>query len=233
MDEWCVRSEMVIGEEGLSKLRSRAVAIFGLGGVGGYACEALCRSGIGELHLFDHDTFSVSNLNRQILATKDTIGKFKVDAARDRALSINPDIKVYAHNMFFLPENAAEVDFAAFDYVIDAIDTVTGKLKLIECAKEANVPIISCMGTGNKLKAQMLEIDDIMNTSVCPLAKVMRKELRARGIDSCKVVYSKEEPVKVHQSTPGSLVFVPAAAGILMAQEAIRDLLNQAVDMES
>lgn len=196
MSEMLDREERLIGKSAVDKLKKSHVAIFGIGGVGGYAVEALARSGIGELSLYDHDTISESNLNRQIIALRSTIGQYKVDVMKARIEDINPEAIVHANKMFFLPENKDEIDFAKYDYVIDAIDTVSGKIALIECCKQANVPIISAMGAGNKLDATAFEVADISKTSVCPLAKVMRRELKARGITSCKVVYSKEPPRK-------------------------------------
>lgn len=226
------RTELQLGKEAMEKLRASSVAVFGVGGVGGYVVEALARTGIGTLALFDNDTVSLTNLNRQIIATHSTIGEYKVDVAKRRILDINPEAKVIANRMFFLPENAKEIDFTGFDYVVDAIDTVTGKIELVMCAKKADVPIICSMGAGNKLEASMLEVADIYQTSVCPLAKVMRRELKERGIEKCKVVYSKEQPCKPLASdevtskrqVPASNAFVPAAAGLIMAGEVVKDL---------
>ncbi len=228
------RTALLIGEENVERLAKARVAVFGVGGVGGYTVEALARSGIGTLDVIDNDTVAVSNLNRQILATEATIGQDKVEAARDRILSINPDCAVNMWKTFYLPENADQFDFTQYDYVVDAIDTVSGKLMLAVAAKEAGTPIISCMGAGNKLQAALLEVADIYETSVCPLAKVMRRELKKRGIDHLKVVYSKEKPIKPgetdtpvthRRSTPGSTAFVPGCAGLIMAGEVVRDLL--------
>ncbi len=232
MKEQFVRTEMILGEKGMEQLFHSSVAVFGLGGVGGHVMEALARSGIGTLYLCDNDTVSESNLNRQIIATYDSVGKYKTDVARERILSINKDANVIMNRSFVLPENADAIDFTKFDYIVDAIDTVAGKLTLIEHAKAAGVPIISCMGTGNKMNAGMLEIADIYETSVCPLCRVMRKELKARGIENCKVLYSKEEPIhpKVEvcqegrRSVPGSNAFVPAVAGLMIAGEVVREL---------
>lgn len=235
MSEMLDREERLIGREAVCKLKKAHVAVFGIGGVGGYAVEALARSGIGELSLYDHDTVSESNLNRQIIALRSTIGKYKVDVMSERIADINPDAIVRANRMFFLPENSEEIDFAGFDYVIDAIDTVSGKIALIECCKNAGTPVISAMGAGNKLDATAFEVADISKTSVCPLAKVMRRELKARGIESCKVVYSKETPRKPidtegssdsneRKVVPGSNAYVPATAGLVLAGEVIKDL---------
>lgn len=235
MEEQFSRTAMLLGEEAIEKLHNARVAIFGLGGVGGYALEALCRSGIGTLHLIDSDTLSVSNLNRQILATHDTVGILKVDAAKARVLSINPDCQVFTYPIFFTPETADALDFSQFDYVIDAIDTVTGKLCLIQKATDAGIPIISCMGTGNRLDASALRLMDISKTSNCGLARVMRKELRKRGINHLKVVCSLEEPLTPvggeeeaaalgKRQIPGSNAFVPGAAGLLLAGQVIQDL---------
>ena len=228
------RTELLFGPDGMEKLSKARVAVFGLGGVGGYAAEALVRSGVGTLDLIDHDRVSESNLNRQILATADTIGRYKADVARERALSINPDAIVTAYKVFYAPDTAGRFDFTRYDYVVDAIDTVTAKLALAQRAYASGVPLISCMGTGNKLYPGMLEVSDIYQTSICPLARVMRKELRKRGIPRLKVVWSREEPLTPKQGgpvrdsgrpAPGSTAFVPAAAGIMLAAEVVRDLL--------
>ncbi|MBR4123606.1 MAG: tRNA threonylcarbamoyladenosine dehydratase [Clostridia bacterium] len=225
------RTALLIGKENLNKLKNSRVAVFGIGGVGGYAVEALARSGIGTIDLFDNDTVSVTNINRQIIATNKTIGLDKVVAAAQRISEINAEIKVNCHNIFFSAET--DIDFTDYDYIIDAIDTVTSKIELIVKAKENNIPIISSMGTGNKLNADMLEIADIYKTSVCPLARVMRYELKKRGIKSLKVVYSKEEPIKPKIQTkefgrhiPASIAFVPAVSGMLLAGEVIKDIIN-------
>ena len=218
----------------MRKLAESRVALFGLGGVGGYALEALVRSGIGALDLFDHDRVDVTNLNRQILALTDTVGRLKVEAAAERARRISPDVSLTLHPVFFLPENADEFDFTLYDYVIDAVDTVAAKLAIVEKAKAAGTPAISCMGTGNKLDPSALRAADLFETSVCPLAKVMRREARKRGITSLKVVYSREEPItpvspapgKAGRPAPGSTAFVPAAAGMLLAAEVVRDLIR-------
>lgn len=228
------RTELLYGPEAMERLAKASVAVFGIGGVGGYAVEALARSGVGTLHLFDNDTVALSNLNRQIIATHDTIGMYKVDAAKARILSINPHASVIPHKLFFMPDTADQIDFSAFDYVIDAIDTVTGKIELVLRANAAHVPIISSMGAGNKKNASAFEVTDIYKTSVCPLAKVMRKELKARQIKHLKVVYSRELPVKPlpsseplpegRRSIPGSTAFVPSVAGLMIAGEVINDL---------
>ncbi|MBQ6602987.1 MAG: tRNA threonylcarbamoyladenosine dehydratase [Eubacterium sp.] len=230
MKEMSVRTAMILQEEGVEKLGAATVAVFGLGGVGGYVTEALARAGIGCLHLIDNDTFSESNLNRQILALHSTLGMKKTEAAKRRVLDINPECNVVIHDMFFLPETAGEIDFSAFDYVVDAVDTVTAKLAIIEAAKNAGVPVISVMGTGNKLDASAFEVADISKTSVCPLAKVMRRELKKRGIEGVKVVYSREDPKGSTlgddrgRHAPGSVSYVPGAAGLLAAGEVIKHI---------
>ena len=226
------RTEMLIGKDVVERLASCRVAIFGIGGVGGYVMEALARSGIGHFDLIDNDTVNITNLNRQIIATHDTIGEFKVDAAKKRILSINPRAKVSAYKTFYLPENSCQFDFSSYDYVIDAVDTVTAKIEIIVNAKKAGVPVISCMGTGNKLSPTLFEITDIYKTSVCPLAKVMRRELKKRGVEKLKVLYSKEEPVKQSSDSsakpvPASIAFVPSAAGLIIAGEVIKDLIER------
>ena len=226
------RTEILIGEEALNALKKARVAIFGIGGVGGYTAEALVRSGIGHFDLIDNDTVSLTNINRQIIATTSTIGKYKTDVMKERMLDINPDVEVVLHPCFFLPENKDKFDFSKYDYVVDAVDTVTAKLTIIEEAKRAGVPVISCMGAGNKLDATQFEVADIAKTSVCPLAKVMRRELKKRDIEHIKVVYSKEEAKKPlmdiedcnKRATPGSIAFVPSVAGLILAGEVIKDL---------
>lgn len=228
------RTELLIGQENLERLSYARVAVFGVGGVGGYTIEALARSGIGTLDLIDNDTVALSNINRQIIATHKTIGKYKVDVAKERILDINPDAKVYTHRTFYLPETAEKFDFTQYDYVVDAIDTVTGKIGLVEQAKAAGVPIISAMGAGNKMDASAFEVADISKTSICPLARVMRRELKKRGIEHLKVVYSKEKamtPLEAEESTgrrqtPGSMAFVPSVAGLIIAGEVIKDLIK-------
>ena len=235
MDSQFSRTGLLLGDDAMTRLKNARVAVFGIGGVGGYAVEALCRSGVGALDLFDHDTVSLTNLNRQIIATHDTVGKLKVEAARERILSIHPAAIVRTHPVFYTPETAGDYDFTQYDYIIDAIDTVTGKLCIIQNAIAAGVPVISCMGTGNKLDATALQVTDISKTTNCPLARVMRKELRKRGIHHLKVVYSTEDaltPVGAEEEAaalgkrtiPGSTAFVPGAAGLILAGEVIRDL---------
>ena len=230
------RTALLFGGEAMEKLKNSTVAVFGIGGVGGYCVEALARSGVGTLHLIDDDTVNITNLNRQIIATRDTIGMEKVEAAKQRILSINPEAAVFTHKTFYLPETAGQFDFTQYDYVADAIDTVTGKLMLVQAAKAAGTPIISCMGAGNKLDPTAFEVADISKTSVCPLARIMRKELGRRGIKHLKVVYSKElalTPARAEEEegnahpkrqTPGSNAFVPAVAGLILAGEVIKDL---------
>lgn len=230
------RTELLIGSENIEKLNNSRVAVFGIGGVGSFTAEALVRAGVGSIDLIDSDEVSVTNINRQIIALHSTVGKSKVDVARDRLLDINPNAVVVSHNMFFTAENAHELDFSNYDYVVDAIDTVTSKLLLVQQANESNTPIICSMGTGNKLDPTALEIADIYDTSVCPLARVMRTQLRKRGVKELKVVYSKEEPLKPADSDekmpqsrrqiPGSVSFVPSVAGLIIAGEVIKDLIK-------
>ena len=210
----------------MDRIASCHIAVFGIGGVGGYVVEALARSGVGALDLIDSDKVAPSNLNRQIIATRSTIGRFKVDVAAERIADINPECKVRTFKTFFLPETADQFDFSEYDYVVDAIDTVTGKLALIEKAKAAGVPIISSMGAGNKVNPAAFEVADIYKTSVCPLAKVMRRECKKRGIKSLKVVYSTEEPIIKPENgrLPGSVSFVPGAAGLIIAGEVVKDI---------
>lgn len=232
MKEQFVRSELLLGAENIERLQRARVAVFGVGGVGGYVVEALARSGVGALDLIDNDTVSISNLNRQIIALHSTVGKYKVDVAADRIHDINPEAVVRTYRTFFMPDTAEQFDFSQYDYVVDAIDTVTGKIELIMKAEAEGTPIISSMGAGNKMDASAFEVADIYKTSVCPLAKVMRKELKARGVKHLKVVYSKELPLKplkdihdgVRRSVPGSLAFVPSAAGLIIAGEIVKDL---------
>ena len=229
MPEQFSRTELLLGQEAMDRLRQSCVAVFGIGGVGGHVVEALARVGIGHLDLIDHDKVSRSNINRQIIATLDTVGMDKVDVMKRRILSINPDACVGTYKCFYLPENADMFDLGKYSFVVDAIDTVTAKIELIMRAGEADVPIISCMGTGNKLNPMQLEIADIYQTSVCPLAKVMRRELRKRNVEKLKVLYSKEEPIKNYLSmqgraVPGSVSFVPSAAGLIIASEVIKEL---------
>ena len=235
MKEQFLRTGMLRGEAAVERLQKARVAVFGLGGVGGYTVEALARSGVGQLDLIDNDTVSVSNLNRQILATHSTVGLPKVEAAKRRVLDINPECVVRTHSVFYTPETAGEFDFTQYDYIVDAIDTVTGKLQLVQQAHAAGTPIISCMGTGNKLDASAFEVADISKTSMCPLARIMRKELGKRGIKHLKVVYSREEALTPtgweeeaaalgKRQIPGSVAFVPGAAGLILAGEVIKDI---------
>lgn len=235
VSEQFVRTELLLGEEAMEKLARARVAVFGVGGVGGYVCEALVRSGVGAFDLIDKDTVSVSNLNRQIIATRKTVGRPKVEVMKERMLDINPDVDVRIHECFFLPENAADFPFEEYDYVVDAVDTVTAKVELIMQAKAHQVPIICAMGAGNKLDPSRFQVADIYKTNVCPLARVMRHEMKKRGVKKLKVVYSEEQPItpaKVEvdpeskKVTPGSTAFVPAAAGLLLASEVIKDLIK-------
>ena len=248
MENQFERLELLLGAHAIDKLSSATVAIFGVGGVGGYVAEALARSGVGSFVLVDNDVVSVTNLNRQIIATRKTVGKYKAEVMRDRMLEINPDVKIEIHKCFFLPENADEFAFNEYDYIVDAVDTVTAKIELILRAQKEGIPIISAMGAGNKLDAGRLKIADIYDTKICPLARVMRRELKKRNVKSLKVVYSDEQPIRPiedmsiscrthcicppgaqHKCTerrdiPGSTAFVPAVAGLLIAGEVIRDL---------
>lgn len=241
------RTELLFGEEAMKILATSRVAVFGIGGVGGYAVEALARSGVGALDLIDDDKVCVTNINRQIIALDSTVGMYKVDAAAQRIREINPDCKVSCHKMFYMPETADKLDFSQYDYVIDAIDTVTGKIEIIMQAKQAGVPVISSMGAGNKLDPTRFEVADIYKTSVCPLAKVMRYQLKRRGVKKLKVVYSKEEPItpqgqavddgsgktdmrsgSARRSTPASVAFVPSVVGLIIAGEVIKDIVKKA-----
>ncbi len=217
------RTELLIGEEAVNKLRNAHVAVFGIGGVGGYATEALARSGVGELTIVDKDNVDITNLNRQIIALHSNINKPKVAVMEERLKDINPDIKVNAKELFFLPDTADQFDFEEYDYIVDAVDTVTAKLAIIEKAHKAGTPVISAMGAGNKLDPTKFEVTDISKTSVCPLARVMRKELKNRGIDHLKVVYSTEEP-KQKSETVASIATVPSVCGLILANEVIKDL---------
>jgi tRNA A37 threonylcarbamoyladenosine dehydratase len=226
------RSALLLGEEGVQKLKQAHVAVFGVGGVGGYVVEALARSGVGALTLIDPDKVSESNINRQIIALSSTVGEYKTRAAAARVQDIHPDCVVHTQEIFYLPETDT-VDFSAFDYVVDAVDTVSAKLAIIERATQAKKPVISAMGAGNKLDPTRFEVADIAKTSVCPLARVMRRELKKRGIEHVKVVYSKEEPLPSNvtdeatgKAVPGSVAFVPSVAGLIIASEVIKDLLN-------
>ena len=242
------RTELLLGQDSIRKLSEKRVAVFGIGGVGGYVTEALARSGVGALDLIDKDTVSISNINRQIIALTSTVGKYKTEVMKERILDINPDLQVKTYNMFYLPETADQFDFTRYDYVVDAIDTVTGKIALVLHAQRDNVPVISSMGAGNKLDASQFEVADIYKTKVCPLAKVMRRELKKRGVKKLKVVYSEEQPTRPiedmaiscrtncicppgaeHKCTerrdiPGSVAFVPSVAGLIIAGEVVKDL---------
>ena len=236
MIEQFSRTQLLLGDAAMEKLYRARVAVFGIGGVGGYTVEALARSGVGQLDLIDSDTVSISNINRQILATHSTVGRLKVDAAKDRMLDINPGCIVRTYPCFYLPDTADQFDFTQYDYIVDCIDTVTGKLQLVERAVEAGTPIICSMGTGNKLDPSAFQVADISKTSMCPLARIMRKELKKRGINHLKVVYSQEEaltPVGAEEEMkllgkrqiPGSTAFVPGTAGLILAGEVIKDLI--------
>ncbi len=226
------RSGLLLGKDGMEKLKNSRVAVFGIGGVGGHAAEALARTGVGSLDLFDNDTVSLTNINRQIIATLDKVGEYKVDVMKERIALINPDAQVIANRCFFMPDNSAEFDFTQYDYVIDAVDTVTAKLELVMKSQEAGVPIICSMGAGNKLDPTAFQVTDIYKTSVCPLARVMRNELRKRGVKKLKVVYSQEPAITplpseeecAKKSVPGSVAFVPSVAGLILAGEVIKDL---------
>ena len=230
------RTQLLFGKEAMERLSKSRVAVFGIGGVGGYTVEALARSGVGAIDLIDNDKVCLTNINRQIIATHKSVGKYKVDVEAERILEINPDCKITVHRTFYMPDTQEEFDFTLYDYVVDAIDTVTGKLTIVENAKKCNTPVISSMGAGNKLDPTAFEVADIYKTSVCPLAKVMRRELKKRGINHLKVVYSKEQPIKpiedldidsqdsVRRETPGSNAFVPSVVGLIIAGEVIKDL---------
>ena len=238
------RTQLILGKEAMDKLAHARVALFGVGGVGGFTVEALARSGVGEIDLIDNDKVCISNINRQIIATFDTIDRYKVDVAAERIASINPNAKINTYKVFFTPETSSEFDFSKYDYVVDAIDTVSGKIELIIKATEVGTPIISSMGAGNKLDPTAFEITDIYKTSVCPLARVMRSELKKRGINKLKVVYSKEKPLKPvnnefvnstndnldisskHKQVPGSIAFVPSVVGLIIAGEVIKDITD-------
>ena len=233
------RTELLIGKTSVEKLHNKRVAIFGIGGVGGYVCEALVRSGIGHFDLIDNDDVSLTNINRQIIATHSTVGRDKVEVMKERMLDINPEVDVTIHKCFFLPDTADSFDFEAYDYVVDAVDTVTAKLALIMKCKEVGTPIISSMGTGNKMDPSRFRIAEINDTTMCPLAKVMRKELKKRGIDSLKVVFSDEKPLEPsadvdeveapsdgRRAVPGSSAFCPPVAGLIIASEVVKDLIK-------
>lgn len=235
MLDWLSRTELMFGGEGIEKLKNSRVAVFGIGGVGGYAVEALVRAGIGAIDLIDGDKVNVTNLNRQLIATRKTIGMYKVDAAAERIAEINPDCSVIARKIFFLPENEDSVDFSLYDYVVDAIDTVAGKIAIIGKSKLAGTPVISSMGAGNKTDPTKFEVCDVFKTSVCPLAKIMRRELKKINVDSLKVVFSPELPIKTvdcgeknsnNRPVPASNSFVPPVAGLVMAGEVIKDLIG-------
>lgn len=242
------RTQLLLGKDSMEKLNDAHVAVFGIGGVGGYVCEALVRSGVRRFDLIDDDKICLTNLNRQIIATRKTVGKYKAEVMKERILEINPDCEVNVHKCFFLPENADEFDFDNYDYIVDAVDTVTAKIELVMKAKEKNVPIICSMGAGNKLDASMFKVSDIYKTKVCPLAKVMRRELKKRGVRKLKVVYSEEQPIRPiedmsiscrthcicppgakHKCTerrdiPGSVAFVPSVVGLIIAGEIVKDI---------
>ena len=224
------RLELMFGKESVQKLKTKKVIVFGIGGVGSYVVEALARSAVGKIDLVDNDIISTSNINRQLIALNSTIGKNKTDIAKQRLLDINPKLNIETYKMFFLPENKNEIDFSKYDYIIDAIDTITSKIALVECANKYNIPIISSMGTANKINPTMLEVSDIYKTSVCPLARVMRQELKKRNIKKLKVVYSKETPIKIQntkeKNVPSSNSFVPSVCGLIIASEVIKDLIN-------
>jgi len=232
------RTELLIGKEGINKLQNSNVAVFGIGGVGGYVVEALVRSGLGKITIVDNDTIDISNINRQIIATTKNIGQFKVDVMKERILDINPEVEVETLKTFFLPENSETFNFSKYNYVVDAIDTVKAKIEIVVKANEFNIPIISAMGAGNKLDASKFEVSDIYKTSVCPLAKVMRIELKKRRIKHLKVVYSKETPIKPacenieknadnKKRIPGSFAPAPAVMGLIIAGEVVKDLINK------
>ncbi len=230
MKEEFSRTKMLLGADAMDRLARSRVAVFGIGGVGGYVCEALARSGVGALDLIDKDKVAVSNINRQIIATQETVGREKTDVMRERILSINPQAQIRVYPCFFLPENADSFPFHEYDYVVDAVDTVTAKIELVMRAKDAGVPIISSMGAGNKLDATAFRVADIYDTRVCPLARVMRRELKKRNVEHLKVVYSEEEPISSscidapRRQTPGSVAFVPSVAGLIIAGEVVKDL---------
>lgn len=226
MNEMYERTQMLFGNENMEKIKNSYVAVFGVGGVGSFACEALARAGIGKLDLIDNDVVSPTNLNRQLVALTSTIGQYKVDVMKERILDINPSAEVNTYKTFYLPETANEFDFSKYDYIIDAIDTVAGKIELVVNADKAKTPIISSMGAGNKVNPEMFEVSDIYKTSVCPLAKVMRTQLKKLGIKKLKVIYSKEKPIKSEtgERYPGSNSFTPSVAGLIIAGEVIKDI---------
>ena len=232
MTEQFSRTELLLGKDAVDKLVNSRVAVFGVGGVGGYVCEALARSGVGAFDLIDNDKVSLSNINRQIIATHGTVGRYKTEVMKERIADINPEAVVHIHQCFFLPENAGQFPFEEYDYVVDAVDTVTAKIELVLRAQEKGIPVISSMGAGNKLNASAFRVADIYETKVCPLAKVMRRELRKRNVEHLKVVYSEEEPIKPdavaggasRRAIPGSVAFVPSVAGLIIAGEVVKDL---------
>lgn len=235
MNHYFDRTQLLLGEASMDILNNSSVAVFGVGGVGGYVAEALVRSGIGSIDIIDNDKISETNINRQIIATTKTVGQYKVDVLKQRILEINPDCKVTAYKCFYLPETKNEFDFSSYDYIVDAVDTVTAKIQLVLEAGDKRIPIISSMGAGNKLNPAEFEVADISKTSVCPLAKVMRRELKKRGVNHLKVVYSKEPPVKPgiseevtgKRAIPGSVAFVPSVVGMIIASEVVKDLIVQ------
>ena len=244
------RTQLLLGSQTMEKLSSARVAVFGIGGVGGYVCEGLVRSGVGSFDLIDDDKICLTNINRQIIAKHSTVGQYKCDVMQERMLDINPDVKISVHKCFFLPENAHEFDFTKYDYIVDAVDTVSAKIEIIVKAQSCGVSVISCMGAGNKLDPTALKVADISETKVCPLARVMRRELKKRGVEHLKVVYSEEQPVRIEnensencltdcisrtetrqnvtprRATPGSVAFVPSVAGLIIAGEVIKDLIK-------
>ena len=230
--EELLRTEMLIGKENVDKLRGKRVIVFGVGGVGGYTCEALARTGVGQIDIVDNDTVSVSNINRQIIALHSTVGRNKVDVMKERIFDINPTVTVNAYNTFFTPETSGSFDFSAYDYVVDAIDTVKGKIELAVLCERAGTPIISSMGAGNKLDPCAFKVSDIYKTSVCPLARVMRTELKKRGVKGLKVVYSEEKPISREiplengKRPPASCAFIPSVVGLIVASEVIKDLIK-------
>lgn len=233
MQEQLSRTELLIGREGIEKLKSAKVAVFGLGGVGGYVVEALARSGVGAFDLIDNDTVSLSNLNRQIIATRDTVGRSKTEVMRERILSINPETKIEVHNCFYLPDQGEKFDFSNYSYVVDAVDTVTAKIDIIIRAQAAGTRVISAMGAGNKMDPTAFVVTDIYKTTMCPLAKVMRRELKKRGVEKLKVVYSTEKAIPTQASYPGSIAFVPSVAGLIIAGEVVKDIIGYHVHYQS
>lgn len=231
MSEIFSRTELMFGKDAIKKLSESRVAVFGIGGVGGYVAEALVRSGIGAIDLIDNDKVNESNINRQIIALHSTIGQYKVDVMKSRIADINPDCKVTAHRLFFMPDTANQLDFSQYDYIVDAIDTVTGKIEIIMQAKSLDIPVISSMGAGNKLDPTKFEVTDIYKTSTCPLARVMRREMKSRGVESLKVVYSTEQAFRPYDTSerkpvPASNAFVPSVAGLIIAGEVVKDLIK-------